>query len=60
MVNPDSPSFKFSEKIGLLIGKGIRYIIVAGAVVFIGGKLGDSKPIPNSPPPTTPPPSTLP
>ena len=58
MVNPDSASFKFGEKIGLLIGKGIRYMIVAGVVVFIGGKLGGSKPsqpIPN-PPTTTPPP----
>jgi len=29
MVNPDSTTFKISEKIGLIIGKGIRYIIVA-------------------------------
>jgi len=25
MVNPDSPAFNFSEKIGLVIGKRIRY-----------------------------------
>jgi len=52
MVNPDSPSFKFSEKIGLIIGKGIRYILVGGVVVFLGGKLGGSKPsqaVPNPP-----------
>lgn len=57
MVNPDSPSFKFGEKIGLLIGKGIRYIVVGGVVIFISGKLGGSKP---SQAPTTPPPSALP
>ena len=28
MVNPDSPTFKISEKVGLIIGKGIRYILV--------------------------------
>jgi len=52
MVNPDSPTFKFSEKIGLIIGKGIRYILVGGVIVFLGGKLGGSKP---SPPVSNPP-----
>ena len=28
MGNPNSSTFKFSEKIGLIIGKGIRYIVV--------------------------------
>jgi hypothetical protein len=40
MVNSNSPVYKFSEKIGLVIGKGIRYIVIAGIAVFIGGKLG--------------------
>lgn len=57
MVDPNSPAFNFSEKIGLVIGKGIRYIIICGVVVFMGGKLGGSKPsqpVPNPPGPTPP------
>jgi hypothetical protein len=27
---------KFSEKVGLIIGKGIIYIIVGGIIVFLG------------------------
>jgi hypothetical protein len=53
MVNPDSPTFKLSEKIGLIVGKVIRYVIVGGVIVFLGGKLGGSKPsqpVPNPPP----------
>ena len=52
MVNTNSPAFNFSEKIGLVIGKGIRYIIIGGIVVFMGGKLGGSKP--SQPVPTPP------
>lgn len=55
MVNPDSPTFKISEKIGVIIGKGIRYILVGGVFIFIGGKLGGSKPsqpVPNPPAPS--------
>jgi hypothetical protein len=58
MVNPDSPAFKLSEKIGFLIGKGIRYMIIGGVVIYLGGKLSGSKqsyPVPN--PPAPPPPS---
>jgi hypothetical protein len=51
MVNPDSPTFKISEKIGLIIGKGIRYILMGGVIIFIGGKLGSSKPNPPAPSP---------
>ena len=57
MVDQNSLAFNFSEKIGLVIGKGIRYIIIGGVVVFIGGKLGGSKPsqpVPNPPGPTPP------
>lgn len=57
MVNPNSSAFNFSKKIGLVIGRGIRYLILGGVVVFIGGKLGGSKPsqpVPN-PPVTNPP-----
>jgi hypothetical protein len=49
MVNPNSSAFKFSEKFGLLIGKGIRYIIVGGVIIFLGGKLGRSNLAPNPP-----------
>jgi len=49
MVNSSSPTFKFSEKVGLLIGRGIRYSIVAGVILFIGGKFGGSNPAPNPP-----------
>lgn len=57
MVNSNSPVFNFSEKIGLVIGKGVRYIIIGGVIVFMGGKLGGSKPsqpVPNPPGPTPP------
>ena len=57
MVDPNSPAFNFSEKIGLVIGKVIRYILIGGVVVFMGGKLGGSKssqPVPNPPGPTPP------
>ena len=56
MVNPDSSAFKFSEKIGLIIGKGIRYLLVGGVIVFLGGKLGGSKPSQPAPNPPAPPP----
>ena len=52
MVNLDSPTFKFSEKIGLIMGKGIRYVIVGGIIVFLGGIMKGSKP--SSPAPDTP------
>jgi hypothetical protein len=53
MVNSNSSAFKFSEKVGLVIGKGIRYIMLGGIAVFIGGKLGGStspKLLPATPP----------
>jgi hypothetical protein len=54
MVNPDSPIFKFSEKIGLFVGKGIRYIVVWGFIVFIGSFFGSSNPSPEGPKPPAP------
>jgi hypothetical protein len=57
MVDSNSPIFNYSEKIGLIVGKGIRYIVVSGIVLFIGGKLGGSKPsqpVTNPPPPAPP------
>jgi hypothetical protein len=57
MVNPDSSTFKWSEKFGLIIGKGIRYLIVAGVIVLLGGKMNGSKrsqPVPNPPAPPSP------
>ncbi len=55
MVNKDSPAFKVSERVGLIIGKGIRYILVGGIVFFLGGKLSGSKPSHPTPNPPTPP-----
>ena len=62
MVDPNSPAFNFSEKVGLLIGKGIRYTIIGGVVAFMGGKLagpkpshpGPNPPVPNPPVPNPP------
>lgn len=51
MVNSNSPAFKFSEKVGLIIGKGLRYIVVGGVIIFLGGKLGGSNSAPNPPAP---------
>ena len=56
MVNPNSPAYTFSEKVGLVIGKAIRYFIIGGIAIFIGGKLNgstQSQPRPVSPPPST-------
>lgn len=58
MVNPDSPAFKFSEKIGLFIGQTIRYALIGSGIILLGGFLKNIKPshiTPNNPPP--PPPS---
>lgn len=57
MVNPSSRTFKVSENIGLIIGKGIRYLIVGGILYFIGGKLGGTKQPPSQPVPGPPAPS---
>ena len=57
MVDPTSPVFNRSEKIGFIIGKGIRYIIIGGIAIFIRGKLGGSKPyqpVQNPPTPSAP------
>lgn len=54
MVNSNSSVFQFSEKVGIIIGKGIRYIFIGGAIVFIGRNLGSfrlSQPVPNPNPP---------
>jgi hypothetical protein len=44
MVNPNSQAFKLFEKVGLLIGKGIRYIIVGGVIIFLARKFGGPNP----------------
>jgi hypothetical protein len=49
MVNSNSTTFKFSEKVGLFIGRGIRYVIMGGIIIFLGGKLGTPNPAPNPP-----------
>lgn len=46
MVNPNSPTYKFSEKVGLVISKTIRYPLFCALALFIVEKLG--KYIPNS------------
>ncbi|MFT5250284.1 MAG: hypothetical protein ACI93P_002019 [bacterium] len=58
MVDSNSPTYKFSEKIFLVIEKGIRYIVIFGITVFIGGKLGGCslfKPLPAPSAPPAPP-----
>ena len=49
MVNSHSPAFKFSEKLGFIIGKGIRYMIVGGVIVLLSNRLSRSNSIPNPP-----------
>ena len=44
MVKPDLAVFKLSEKVGSVVGKAIRYTIVCGIIIFMGGKLGGYKP----------------
>jgi hypothetical protein len=57
MVDPNSPAFNYSERIGRIIGKIIKYLVVSGVIILIGDKLGGSKPsqlVPN-PAPKAPP-----
>jgi hypothetical protein len=51
MVNGHSIAYRFYEKAGLVIGKGLRYIILGGIAVFIGGKLAGSTPSQPAPAP---------
>jgi hypothetical protein len=54
MVNQNSPTFRYSEKMGFVVGKIIRYIAVGTIITLIDKSLGGSKraqPIPNSPGP---------
>lgn len=52
MVNPESPAFKISERLGFVIGRVIRYTVIAGGVVVLGRFLKNTT-LPNKPP--TPP-----
>ena len=57
MVNPDSPAFKFSEKIGFFIGITIRYALIGSGIILLGGLLKNIRPshtTPNNPPSTPP------
>jgi hypothetical protein len=54
MVNSSSPAYKFSEKVGLVIEKCIRLIVIGGIAIFIGGKLGGSTPSQSTPAPPAP------
>ena len=40
MVNPNSFAFQFSEKVGRLFGRGIRFVFFGGLVIVVGGLLG--------------------
>ena len=44
MVNPDSPAFKFSEKIGLFINTMIRYALIGSRIILLGGLLKNIRP----------------
>jgi hypothetical protein len=46
MVNSTSPVYRFSFKVGLVIGNTIRFMLIGGIAVFVDGKLGGSKPAP--------------
>jgi hypothetical protein len=55
MVNPESVAFRFSEKVGFIIGKGIRYIIMGSVVFFLKGKfIGPTNTPPYQAPPKAP------
>lgn len=58
MTNPNSPVFRYSEKIGMVLGRIVRYIITGSIIIYIGGKLGGSNSNPNpvgNPPVNNPP-----
>ena len=57
MVNSNSSAFQFSEKIGVIIGKGIRYMVIGGAIIFLGRNFGSSRPSQPAPNPNPPAPS---
>jgi hypothetical protein len=50
MVNPESPTFRFFEKVGYISGKLIRVILIGTAIRFVSKKLGGFMPIPTQPP----------
>jgi hypothetical protein len=56
MVNPESPTFRFSEKVGYIVGKIIKIVVVASVLSFVGGKLTGSRPVQpqRQQPPSTP------
>ena len=43
MVDTNSPAFTYSRKVGIVIEKGIRYVLVGFIVAFISGKIAGSK-----------------
>lgn len=55
MVNSDSPFLLFGEKVGIVIGKGIRYAVIGGIIYVFGGKLFGSTPPQPGPNPVPPP-----
>lgn len=43
MVNPESPTFKFSEKIGLVVGKMMRYALIGSGIVILSSLLKNNR-----------------
>jgi hypothetical protein len=44
MVNPESPTFKVSEKIGRIIGIALRYAVIGSGLFILGGLFKKNKP----------------
>ncbi len=38
-MNQNSPGYTIAEKIGFVIGRGLRYVIIGGVIFIIGGRL---------------------
>lgn len=38
-MNQNSPGYTLAEKVGLVIGRGLRYVVIGGVVFILGGRL---------------------
>jgi hypothetical protein len=50
MVNPNSKTFQISEKIGQMVGRSLRYLVLGGMVLLLSRLLKGSKPVQPAPP----------